>query len=122
MGDFNVTFFFQIINFLIAWWVLDRFFFRASVAEVHIEQLEKMDKQKAVKNVTAALHIIQKEQQEAFKETRLHFLQIVPQTILDNAKTVSAHSFIHVQECDISTQKMVAQELVDYLVKRIARD
>ncbi len=119
IGDFNITFFIQIFNFLISWFILDRFLFKPCVEQVTFEDQEKMHKQASVCKTQADLHVVKTEKNKVFLNIRTTFAQTLPKTISINTKIISTHSFIHVQECDLATQKNMQHAIVKQLVKRI---
>lgn len=120
MLSITVTLVIQAVNFLISWWILDRFLFRPFVAEVFKERKEKSIREGAVFSEQYALQKVQEEQKQVFIDVDKTFTESLPPIVQDaSLKTISSQSFVHIQECDITTQKMVASDIVGTLVKRI---
>ncbi len=120
MISFNGTLIIQIGNFVVSWWVLDRFFFRRCVALIERERQEVRALEQAVIDQKIESEHIFKLQQESVKKSQDLFARALPATPENlSPKVISSHAFIVSQECDISTQKMLADEVVAVLVKRI---
>ncbi len=120
MLSITVTLVVQALNFLISWWILDTFLFRPYVSEIFKERKIKSLKEDAVSSEIQALSAAREEKRQFLKEVDREFSRALPAVVQDvSLKTVSERSFFHIQECDITTQKMVTKDLVAMLVKRI---
>lgn len=118
--QFNGTLIVQIGNFILSWWVLDKFFFRRCVAQVEGERSELRTLEQAVIDQKIELEISQKDIKKAVKESQQLFCQSLPSITSELcAKAVSAHVFIFPQECSVSTQQKLGDEVVARLVQRM---
>ncbi len=118
----NVTLVVQIGNFLISWWFLERYFFRRYVAEIQKERREAEDLQQVVINKKNELFVLEIAQKDAIALTRKKFVLAIP-LLKENSsvKIHSTHPFIVAQECDISMQQEITEDLVVFLVERVKR-
>jgi len=66
------------------------------------------------------LECAQRTQQEAFKNAQSLFARSLPPCAQNlSPKVISTHPYVVFQECDISLQQKLTQEMVDSLVQRI---
>ncbi len=118
----NVTLVVQMGNFLISWWFLERYFFRRYVAEIQKERREAEALQQVVINKKNELFVLEIAQKDAIALTRKKFVLAIP--LLEENSSVKIHSthpFVVAQECDISTQQEITEDLVVFLVERVKR-
>ena len=120
MLSFNGTLIVQLVNFLVSWWILDRFFFRRCVAHVENERHDLRMLEHAVVDQKIEFEAIQKRQAESLKKFKSLFVKAVPSAMVgSSSKIVTSHAFVIPQLCDLSTQKMLADQTAAVLVKRI---
>ncbi len=122
MIPFNVTLVIQMGNFLVSWWVLDRFFFRKCVAQVRKEQRIVRELEQAVIHEKIGLEDVQRAQQEALQKARSLFARSLPSVAQNlSPKVISSHPYVVFQECDVSMQQKLSEEMVSSLVQRVTR-
>jgi len=122
MIPFNVTLVIQMGNFLVSWWVLDRFFFRKCVAQVRKEQRIVRELEQAVIHEKIGLEDVQRAQQEALRKARSLFARSLPSVAQNlSPKVISSHPYVVFQECDVSMQQKLSEEMVSSLVQRVTR-
>ncbi len=120
MLSFNGTLIIQLGNFLVSWWVLDRFFFRRCVAQVQNERHELRALEHAVIDQKLEFESIQAQHAESLKKAQHLFARALPASLENfSSRVVTTHVSIAPQVCDVSTQKMLADQAVAILVQRI---
>ena len=120
MIQINVTLFVQMFNFIVAWKMLDRFFLRDCVKEVHKERKVVMLLERCVQSEKNALKKTKDEQLCAFEGIRKDFVAALPLLAEDlSPKNISIEAFSFSRECDVASRNQITEEAVSFLVKRI---
>ncbi len=120
MIQINVTLFIQMLNFIVAWKMLDTFFLRDCVKEVQDERGVVACLEKSVESEKDALKKTKEEQVYALESIRKHFFAALPPIPEDlSPKNISIDTFSFSRECDVASRNQITEESVNFLVKRI---
>ena len=120
MIQINVTLFIQMLNFIIAWKMLDTFFLRDCVKEVQDEREVVMLLEQCVQSEKDALKKTKDEQISALEGIRKDFIAALPPVAEDlSPKNISIDTFSFSRECDVASRNQITEEAVSFLVKRI---
>lgn len=120
MIQINSTLFVQMLNFIVAWKVLDAFFLRACVIEVHKERLQVSLLEECVESEKGLLKKTEEEQVRLQEALRRDFVAALPPLMEDlSPKTISTDTFSFSRECDVAARQQITEETVSFLVKRV---
>ena len=120
MIQINVTLFIQMLNFIIAWKMLDTFFLRDCVKEVQDEREVVMLLEQCVQSEKDALKKTKDEQISALEGVRKDFIAALPPVAEDlSPKNISIDTFSFSRECDVASRNQITEQSVNFLVKRI---
>ncbi len=120
MIQINVTLFIQMLNFIIAWKMLDTFFLRDCVKEVQDEREVVMLLEQCVQSEKDALKKTKDEQISALEGIRKDFIAALPPVAEDlSPKNISIDTFSFSRECDVASRNQITEQSVNFLVKRI---
>lgn len=122
MVDVNSTVFVQVINFLIAWWVLSKFLFKPVVEVILKERKEKQALQTGLAKQKKVLEGIQQQQKEEWKGYLARFKKHLP--LLQDQVVVSAESICKkpIQDASGNNASVMINQATEYLVKRVISD
>ena len=120
MIQINVTLFVQMLNFIVAWKILDTFFLRECVKEEQGERHVVASLEKCVESEKDALKRTKDAQVCALEVIRRDFVAALPPVAEDlSPKNISIDAFSFSRECDVASRRQITEETVSFLVKRI---
>ncbi len=120
MIQINVTLFIQMLNFIVAWKILDTFFLRDCVKEVHKERHVITLLEQCVESEKNAARQIENEHSCALEVIRQNFIAALPPVAEDlSPKNISIDTFSFSRECDIAERQQITDETIQFLVKRV---
>ena len=120
MIQINVTLFVQMLNFIVAWKVLDRFFLRECVKEVQQERHVVAVLEQCIESEKNALKKTKDEQLCALELIRKDFVAALPPVAEDlSPKNISLDTFSFSRVCDVASRRQITEDAVGFLVKRI---
>jgi len=120
MMPFNITLLIQMGNFIVAWKVLDRFFFRRCVQEVKAEDAVEEALRETVFVQHTVLKNIEAQQMQVLAAIRTQFATALPPVSRDLiTKIVPTDEFSVSLECPVSQRREMADAIVREMVKRI---
>lgn len=120
MIQINVTLFVQMFNFVVAWKMLDAFFLRDCVKEVHKDRHVVTLLEQCVESEKNAVTQTKNEHARALETIRRDFVAALPPVAEDlSPKNISLDTFSFSRECDVAERQQITDETVSFLVKRV---
>ena len=118
MVDINATFVLQVVHFLIAWWLLERFFFRVVVAVIHTETEEVQGLVDLVERERTDLHRAYDLKVERWQQYRQRYKSKTPAVEMHPALSYSAVLCPVTFEIDAKQKQKMVKEATDFFVKK----
>ena len=122
MIELNVTVFIQAFHFIIAWWMLSRFFFTPLVAIVQKERAYKKKLEKIVNEEQASLASILKKQNSFWGNCKLKFSKIIPNITNERLSFTLTSKEKSKNILTASEEKKIVQDLSQFIVERVTHD
>lgn len=119
---FNATFFVQILNFLLAWWLLRKFLFRPLVSAIQHERAANTRLNNTVATEKELLEKACKEQNRQWSWYQQQFKKRIPESVIH--AVISARSFKKIEPPHISSTEKSNDcvLLTDLVVSRLSHD
>lgn len=121
MIELNATFFIQMVHFFIAWWVLDRFFFRSIVALIHKKQREQKKAQQALKQIENAIQETHHKRDLLIKRYKKQFKEEAPVVQAEPALSYTAVLCPHSQKITPKNHEKLLEETEQLLLEKVSK-
>jgi len=117
--ELNITYIFQMLNFLAVWAILDRFFFRNVVVIIQNEQAIVQSVEQSIEKEQKVLIEVQQQQHAQWEKSKEKFKQQAP--TIEAAVDFSYSEVLspRIKEINKSSKQQLIQETKEVLIKRI---